>query len=227
MHTKELVYTLRIGMVAIEPSGHFRRNHHFDFKRGGAAYGDRSAEQRSLRGRAGELRIEAPELLRGVLEIVADGDGHGLAGDVTRGWRGDGDLADIEGKRAVAGMKANIGDFVPGGIGAAHGGFEFVKYGEGCGLIEDGVKAVVAGHRDFLEEILRSGAVGLVDEADAGVHRGIHRHRERAEDQNVRLVLAGELAEEAARDAIRMGAGGENEDTESQYGAGRHISLIN
>src|ERR1700722_2294388 len=190
-------------------------------------YGDRSAEQRSLRGRAAELRIEAPELLRGVLEIVADGDCHGLAGDVARGRRGDGDLADIEGKRAVAGMKADIGDLVPGGIGAAHGGFEFVKYGEGCWLFEDGVKAVVAGPRDFLGEILRRGAVGLVDEADAGVRRGIPRHRERAEDENVRLVLAGELAEEAAGDAIRMGAGGESEETESQYGAGRHISLIN
>ena len=57
--------------------------------------------------------------------------------------------------------------------------------------------------------------------------RGIHGHGERAEDENVRLVLAGELAEEAAGDAIRMGAGGESEDTESQYIAGRHVLLIN
>ena len=95
------------------------------------------------------------------MEVVADGDGHGLAGDVTRGRRGDGNLADIEGKRAVARMKADIGDFVPGAVGAAHGRFEFVKDGEGCGLIEDGVKAVVAGQSDFLEEILRSGAERL------------------------------------------------------------------
>jgi hypothetical protein len=119
-------------------------------------------------------------------------------------------------------MKADIGDFVPGGIGAAHGGFEFVKYGEICGLIEDGVKAVVTGHSDFLQEILRCGAVGLVDEADRGVRRGIHRHRERAEDENVRRVLAGEVAEEAAGDAIGMDAGGESEDTDSQYDAGLH-----
>ena len=46
-------------------------------------------------------------------------------------------------------------------------------------------------------------------------------------DENVRLVLAGELAEKAAGDAIRMGAGGENDDTESQYTAGRHMLLIN
>ncbi len=92
--------------------------------------------------------------------------------------------------------------------------------------MEDRVKAVVARHSDFLEEILRSGAVGLVDEADGGVRRGIHGHRKRAEDQNVSLVPAGEPSEEAARDAIRMDAGGKSEDTESQYGAGRHIPLI-
>jgi hypothetical protein len=51
----------------------------------------------------------------------------------------------------------------------------------------------------------------------------IHGHRERAEDQDVRLMLAGQLAEETAGDAIRMGAGSESEDAERQYGAGRHI----
>jgi hypothetical protein len=66
-----------------------------------------------------------------------------------------------------------------------------------------------------------------VDEADGGVRRGIHGHGERAEDENVWLVLAGELAEEAVGDAIRMDAGDESEDTKSQYSAGHHIPLIN
>jgi hypothetical protein len=203
------------------------RNHYFYLTRGsGAGYRDRSTERRSLRNRAGELRIEAPELLGGVLEIVADGDGHGLIGDVTGGRRCDGDLTDVESKQVITGMKADIGDLVPGGIAATHGGFKFVKCGKGCGLIEDGVKAVVAGHGNFVEEILGSGAVGLVDEAYGGVRRGILRHGKRAEDKNVRLVFAGELAQEAAGDAIRVGAGGASEDTESQHGAG-HLLLIN